>query len=200
MGNRCTRPKTKDDIYSIPRLRESTNKSTVKINLSGNNLTDRDIPDRIEEAMRETKYELSLSRNRITSDGVEKLVNFLKTKENVAHLDLSSNTIGDDAIDYIVDLIRNNKSISHLSLQNTNITNRGVVKIKDVLVSNPTSIRFLDLRSNEGITDSSVEAFLEIAEKNKTLSGCYLDGCGLARESKKLVGAQSIQWYLHKNT
>ncbi|CAF2511436.1 unnamed protein product [Rotaria sp. Silwood2] len=200
MGNRCTRPKTNDDIP--PNYKPIDQSTTKKIDLSNLNLQDEDIPNDIKEALR-TEKSLSLSKNEITTDDILKLVNVLKTNENLTHLYLSSIPIGatNRGIGYIGDLIRNNRSIVHLSLDNTKIDDRAFGMIIAALSLNSPSIQCLDLRSNKDVTDHSVPFLLKMAEKNHILSHCYLNDCGLSEEGKeKLRKAKSIKWYLRENT
>ncbi|CAF1112011.1 unnamed protein product [Rotaria sordida] len=197
MAFACTRPKTKDDLYRNIELEKRINQSSSEnIDLSNMNLTDQDIPIIIKKGIKKKKpRSLSLSTNKITADGIQMLVDVIKTNKYLTHIFLSSNPIGDEGIKYIVELIRNNQNLHHLSLNDTGITDDGIRMITDVLASNSTSIRCLDLRSNQFITDSSIDSLLQIVEQNQTLSACRLDNCGLSQQGKeKLREAKLMKW------
>ncbi|CAF3566123.1 unnamed protein product [Rotaria sp. Silwood2] len=197
MAFACTRPKTKDDLYRNIDLEKGINQSSAEnIDLSNMNLTNQDVPIIIKKAIRKKKpTSLSLSTNKITADGIRMMVDSLKTNKNLTHLFLSSNPIGDEGIKYIIELIENNRSLYHLSLNDTEITDNGIKIISDVLRSNSTTIRCLDLRSNQSITDSSIDCLLQMVEQNQTLSACRLDNCGLSQQGKEILReAKSIKW------
>lgn len=197
MAFSCTRSKTTDDNYRNIELEKRINQTSIEnIDLSCLNLIDEDISIIIKKVIKKKKFtSLSLASNRITANGLQRLIDVLKKNKNITHLILSSNPIGDQGIKHIIELIKNNQTLYHLSLNDTEITDRGVEMITTTLGSNLTSLRCLDLRSNRGITDSSVDVLLQMVEQNQTLSACRLDNCSLSEHAKdKLREAKSMRW------
>lgn len=193
----CNRSKTKDDLKQNNELKKRIDQSTSdNIDLSSMDLTDEDIPMIMKKIIKKRKAtSLTLTSNKITADGIRILVNSLKKNKNFTHLILSSNPIGDEGIKYLIELIENNRNLYHLSLSDTNITDHGIELLTNLLRLNSTSLRCLDLRSNQLITDLSIDFFLEIVENNQILSACRLDNCGLSQQGKeKLREAKSIRW------
>jgi hypothetical protein len=82
MAFSCTRPKTKDDICENIQLEKEINKlskENVELNNLNINDNDNDINFIIKKLIKKNKcISLSLSNNKITSNGIEILMNYLK--------------------------------------------------------------------------------------------------------------------------
>ena len=195
----CTRSKAKDDdeVYRNKLLEERIARSPAdNMELTGMNLTDRDIPIVVRKAIRKKKCtSLSLATNKLTADGIRVLVDALECNRSLTHLILSMNPIGDDGLKSIGKLLVQTQTLYHLALSDIQLTDAGLTTITDVLRLNNTSLRCLDLRSNTSITDASIESLLSMVDRNQTLSACRLDNCGFTPDGKeKLREVKSVKW------
>ncbi|CAF1439114.1 unnamed protein product [Adineta steineri] len=192
----CGSSKSKDDVYRNNDLDKRIKQCKQgEMDLSSMNLTDDDIQIIVDKVIKKNKCtSLSLSKNQITSDGIRILCESIKKNKNLTHLTLSSNPIGDEGIKYINDLILNSPFIVQLSLADTNLTDNGIITFTKVLTGKGLALRGIDLRSNKSITDSSVEYFLQMTDKNETLSTCRLGDCGFSQDGKdRLKDAKVIK-------
>ena len=164
------------------------------LNLSSMNLTDYDVPVIIQRALWEQKkcIGIILRDNALTAIGVKMLVDeLLMAKTKLKYLGLSNNIgITDTGIEHLARLLKESRSMTFLSLLNTGITNRGVRMLADVLCGvDPDASRppleKLYISFNKAITDESMEALLEILEKNETLKILCLQNCGLSDRARR---------------
>ena len=164
------------------------------LNLCSMNITDSDLPSIIQRAFPDGSKKctgLVLRDNALTVDGVRMIVDaIIASPASLKHLNLSSNPdIGDAAIEHIVRLLRKKRSIVFLALPQTGITDRGVKLLADVLcgndpeATNPPSLEKLYISFNKGITDESIDPFLQIIEQNKGLKVCGIEHCSLTEDA-----------------
>jgi hypothetical protein len=164
------------------------------LDLSSMNVTDNDIPLIIQQIFRQEKKKctsLVLRDNALTSVGVKILVDELLTAPtNLKSLSLSSNPgIEDTGVEHLVRLLQRSRSITVLALHNTGITNRGVRLLANVLCdidsTSVSSLEKLYVSFNTSITDESLEAFVEILERNQTLKALSLQNCSLSDRARR---------------
>lgn len=197
MSLNCTRSKNKDDSDRHQFLKAQLNKSSkYDIQLTNLHLTDEDIPFIIQKLIKKKKFQtLSFSSNEITSKGIQLIISSLKSNHQLTHLIFSSNPIDDSSIQSICHLIKSSRNLNHLSLSDTNISDHGIEMLIETLISNSTSLRSIDLRSNKLITDLSIDSLIKLVEKNEILSACRLDNCSLSEQGKdQLKQIKSIKW------
>lgn len=193
----CTRSKSKDHSNRHQLLKTQLQKSPkTEIQLNNLHLTDDDLHFIIKKIVPKKKFEiLSLSSNEITSKGVQLIISSLKSNRKLTHLILSSNPIDDSSMESICELIKSSPSLNHLSLSHTNVTDDGIRLLIETLTSNSTLLRSIDLRSNQFITDVSLDSFLQLVEKNSQICACRVDNCALSQEGKdQLKEMKSIKW------
>ncbi|CAF2781906.1 unnamed protein product [Rotaria sp. Silwood2] len=166
------------------------------------NLTDNDIPSIIQQALgKKTKCTgLLLRDNALTSLGVKMLVDaLLATPKKLKYLSFSNNSaIGDVGIQHLVRLLKTNRSIIFLAIPNTGMTDHGVRLLADVLsdiddASSCSSLEKLHISFNKLITDESLEAIIQILERNKTLKELSMQSCSLSDEARSQLRQTSTK-------
>lgn len=170
---------------------------TGVMHLASMNLTDSDMPMIIKKIFGEHKTKcigLNFRHNSFTSVGVKMLAYaLLAAQTQLKYLNFSNNmNIGDVAIEDLVLLFKKTGSIAFLALSNTGMTDRGVRLIADLLcnVSGDSCcppLEKLYLSFNELITDESLEALLEILERNHTLKRFSVQYCRLSDEARQTL-------------
>ena len=172
------------------------------LNLSAMNLTDGDVRTIIQRGPWEQKRSIGiiLRDNALTAFGVHLLVDgLISTKARLKYLSLSNNSrIGDVGVEHLVRLLRVHRSMTFLSLPNTGITDRGVRMLADVLCGNDTNSRRnalekLHISFNKGVTDASVDALLEILDKNHTLKSLCVQNCNLSDTGRDRLRKATIK-------
>ena len=157
-------------------------------------LTDFDVPLIIQRALWEQKkcIGIILRDNALTAVGVKMLVDaLLSAKTKLRYLGLSNNIgVTDAGIEHLARLLKESRTMTFLSLPNTGITDRGVRILADVLCrvdpeASCPPLEKLYISFNKAITDESMEALLEILEKNETLKILSLQNCGLSNRARR---------------
>ena len=109
---------------------------------------------------------------------------------------LSNNQITDQGFIYLSNLFKSNKILITIGLQNNLITDQSIEYLANILSSYSNSIENLSLYSNQGITDSSIQSFINIINKKHPLKYLWIEDCQLSQQGKeKLI--QSIPSHLH---
>jgi hypothetical protein len=162
------------------------------MDLSSLSLTDNEIPEIMNRVLREDKKNytnLVLRGNALTSMGVKILVDeLLTTPRCLKNLGLSINPdIGDAGVEHLVRLLQGNRKVTLLALHNTGITDRGVRLLADVLcdTDSPPILQKLYISFNKFITDKSLEALIQILERNQTLKIFSLQHCSLSDKARR---------------
>lgn len=158
---------------------------------------------------------LSLSKNKITPDGVSILVDALNNNNNtLERLSLWDNNIGDDGVRLLVEkllykngiikrlnlnhtgvtdtgaeclaqMLETNQTLTELCLNENEISDRGVQRLANVIKTNNTTIELLRLSANKRLTDESVNALIQMIEHNQSLRELGVSDCRLSETSKK---------------
>lgn len=178
------------------KLAQNHGLDTIGImNLSSMNLTDRDIPMVIQRAFHKKRkkcYGLILRDNALTSEGVRVLVDtLLAMRTNSKYLSLADNPeMGDAAIEHLTRLLQKNRTITFLAVPNTGMTDRGVRILADTLCNADAGslcapLEKLYISFNKLITDESLEAILQIIERNRTLEVLALRNCSFSSNARR---------------
>jgi hypothetical protein len=174
------------------------------LNLSCMNVTDNDLPTIIQRAFWDGPKKctgLLLRDNALTADGVRMVVDtVLAARANLKYLSFSSNpAVGDAGIEHIVRLLRKSRWMTFLALPRTGITDRGVRLLADVLCgvdtesTTPPPLEKLYISFNKLITDESLEALLQILERNHKLKVLSLEYCSLSEQSYRRLRQAAIK-------
>lgn len=106
----------------------------------------------------------SLVSNDITSKGASQLFHTLRAiRSTISKLYMNGNIIGDDAMRPLGEYIKENQSIECISIGNNRISDKGIEILCPYLESN-TMIKFIDIRTNQNITDRSIPMLIKMIE------------------------------------
>ncbi|UJR14293.1 hypothetical protein I4U23_001283 [Adineta vaga] len=188
---------------------------STSLSLSNQQLTDSDISIVINLGIVKKKcIELKLGYNQITSDGIKKLADVLRTNSILERLNLFANNISDQGvyyltqslvsktsklqmlfigqnqitdkgIEYLCDLLRTNTTITHLGLSNNEISDQGVISLATVLTKQNNTLKELYLWGNKSIGDTCIDALADMLVYNRTLMKLILFDCNLSDSSKE---------------
>ena len=103
------------------------------------------------------KKRLILRGNCITSIGVHKLANFLKSNNSLQFISLEWNQIGSGAMS-LGEALEENTTLVHLDLRNNGLEDNDVINLAKSLENSNKTLKILDLRWNK-LTDKGVELF-----------------------------------------
>lgn len=172
---------------------------TGVLNLSSMDLTDVDLPEIVQAIFNNTQKNctgLILRDNSLSADGVKTFVDdLLIVKANLKCLCLSNNCdLGDTGIEQVIRLLRGTRSLTVLALFHTGMTDHGVRLLADALCAEQTHLlctplEKLDISFNKSITDNSLEALLQIAERNRTLKVLSLQHCSFSLDAVRQLSA-----------
>lgn len=163
------------------------NKSCTILQLQGNSITSQGISILLDALTNNSKTlkDLWLSNNCICDLGVQILVeSFLNSNSTIKHLHLGSNCITDSGVGYLVNVLEYNNSLTDLWLYNNQITDRGVRHLLSIFDEDNTSLKHLDLQWNKLITDLSVNLFVKILQRNRSLERLNLRKCNISINGK----------------
>jgi Ran GTPase-activating protein (RanGAP) involved in mRNA processing and transport len=141
-----------------------------------------------------TLVELYLSNNRISDMGVHALSQALSINNSkLEWLELHSNNITDEGVEYLVEMLKTNKKINLLGLSFNRISDRGVRLLSVAITCYNDTLQSLQLASNKLITDASVDDLKEMITQNQSLQALWINDCSLSTEGKnKLRQAASL--------
>jgi len=187
----------------------SENESSSSMNLAQEQIVDHDIPIIIEQAIVSKQCtRLDLTNNEITFEGVILLANALDNNSTLTELNLYNNRINDkgvralafelsinnstlkklnlgfneitdDGAQHLAQMLKTNRTLTHLWLQKNHITNRGLELLAGMLARHNWSLELLSLASNKSISDSTVNALVDMLKLNQSLQKLDVDECNL---------------------
>ena len=139
------------------------------------------------EALRTNRSvtKLHLSNNMIEDDGVAALAIALQSNTTLTTLDLNNNDIGDDGVETLADALQSNATLTTLHLNKNKIGNDGVAALAATLQSNAT-LATLYLRTNM-INDDGVETLADALKSNTSLKRLDLRGNNDISEKGKIM-------------
>lgn len=193
------------------------NRSTRKISLRNQQITDNDIPIVIKSTIRNRQCQiLDLGCNHIDSDGIFKLAESLENNRTLELLSLHQNSLSETSIFHLTAKLASNKSaLQWLDLEATNLSNTsaqylanmlitnqtitglwlsknqigydGVKHLTTVLINYNTNLNYLDLENNPDINDSCLDTLVDMIKYNRSLKFLYLNNCQLSLKSKSIL-------------
>ena len=136
----------------------------------------------------DTQQELRLPWNKITSEGVNLIVEVIKVTVSIKKLDIR--TIDNYGTIAISDCLKSSKSLQELSISFSHITTEGAIKISEAIQVN-TTLKNLDLSQNT-ISDGGVAAISDCLKINNTLQELCMAFSHITSEGAKKIG-EAIQ-------
>lgn len=132
-----------------------------------------------------TLEELDFHNNRVSDVGVHSLAEVLSTNCSILKaLGLGSNGITDKGAEHLAEMLKTNRTITWLALAGNQIGDRGVQLLANTLAHHNTSLLVLSLHVNKAISDVSVDAIIDMLQKNKTLKKLWMQDCNITEEGK----------------
>jgi hypothetical protein len=206
----------KSDAYQNLKLekRIAIYETRSSIDLDRQFLTDQDMPIVVQQAVIDKQCTiLSLSNNRITSQGVSILAEVLHNNTTLAGLYIFNNRVGDEGVyslaqalaennstlkalsvgwngitdegaEYLAEILKTNRTLSELWLPCNQISDRGVQLLANALIQHNTNLKTLSLDANEGVNDSSVTYLTDMINQNQSLDVLHVCNCKLSKTGK----------------
>ena len=139
---------------------------------------------------------LAFRNNFICDTGVQALAHVLSTNMSyLQRLDLNSNAITDTGVRLLVDMLRINKTLIKLTLSFNRITNEGMEMFIDALINDNSTLQWLSLAGNVGITDHCTHSIVRLLGHNHSLKTLNLENCSFSWLSKKhLYFSRRLYW------
>jgi len=134
---------------------------------------------------------LSIVYRCLNFDDIAPIFKSLEQNTRLTALDLSSHYYHTDAIE-LVDMLRVNKTLTQLNLSNMHLHSQGVQNICQVLTHHNTTLRWLDLTNNYGMTETAIAAIGECITKNKHITTLHLAHVNL-NTNKIAIIAQAMK-------
>jgi hypothetical protein len=190
-------------------------KHRSEVNLKEQNLTDEDMKIVVKEAIINIQcITLDLSYNKITSVGASIIAEALNNNTTLGQLfirgnrlydkgvhsltktlslnnskiqllDLQNTGITDEGVGYLAEMLKANTRLICLLLGNNEISDRGVQHLANVLTHHNTTLLSLCIDGNKLVSDSSVDALVEMLKQNRTLECLEIADCNLSEKGKE---------------
>lgn len=127
-----------------------------------------------------------MDSNYITSIGAAKLFDTLRVRGSfVTELNLSKNLINDDCMTQLCKYLDQDLYIKDLLIGKNDLTDNGIEILKESLCTDGPW-RKLDIRSCQGITDTSTEALIEIAQ-DSSITSIVMNDTGISDHKKRSI-------------
>lgn len=132
-----------------------------------------------------TLEELDFHNNRVSDLGVHSLAEVLSTNNSILKaLGLGSNGITDKGAEHLAEMLKTNRTITWLALAGNQIGDRGVQLLANTLACQNTSLLVLSLHVNKSISDVSVDAIIDMLQKNRSLKKLWMQDCNITEDGK----------------
>jgi Ran GTPase-activating protein (RanGAP) involved in mRNA processing and transport len=82
-------------------------------------------------------------------------------------------------------MIKKNRTLSMLGLALNKIGDQGVQMLANALAQQSTSLEILALDRNKLVGDSSVDSFIHMIRRNRSIKELWLNGCSLSEKGQK---------------
>jgi Ran GTPase-activating protein (RanGAP) involved in mRNA processing and transport len=133
-----------------------------------------------------TLEELYLMGNRLYDKGVQALTKTLSLNNSIVdYLDVQSTGITDEGAGYIAEMLKINTTLGYLLLSNNEISDRGFQHLANVITHHNTTLRSLFVGRNKLLSDSSVDALVDMLKENPTLNSLHIEKCKLSEKEKE---------------
>jgi Ran GTPase-activating protein (RanGAP) involved in mRNA processing and transport len=204
-----------DDVYCwnkrIERILAWHNLHS-RIYLREKNLTDKDIPMIVKEALINKQcIELDLSSNRLTSagvqlladaldpnvlslemidlannktgdEGVQSIITALRVYPLLTHLRLGRNNITDNSAQYVAELFSGNRRLILLELEHNSLTSQGVIVLAQAVPH--SNLKYFYIGNNRQVNDACGEALRNMIQKSTELLAISLDNIEFSQKWK----------------
>ncbi|CAF0794758.1 unnamed protein product [Adineta steineri] len=132
-----------------------------------------------------TLCELWLYGNQISDTGVHYLATVLAINTTLKKLGLAFNNITNAGVSHLVEMLKKNHTLIMLGLAMNKIGNQGVHALANTIAHENTSLEVLTLDRNEFISDSSIDALVNMIKQNQSMKELWINDCNLSEKGKK---------------
>ena len=134
---------------------------------------------------------LNISNNHIFDMGVKSISKINNSVLQV--LDLGSNEITDFGIQYLIEMLKINQTLLFLGLAFNKISDQGVQLLVNTLSRHNNRLKELYLNRNRLVTDSSIDALVEMIKSNRSLTTFSIGHCNLSKNGQKKL-RRTTRW------
>jgi Ran GTPase-activating protein (RanGAP) involved in mRNA processing and transport len=173
------------DLINI--IQQIPDKQCLSLQLQDNAITSQGIMILIDSLFNHLSHlqDLWLSNNCISDLGIQILTRtYLSNNSTIKQLHLGSNCITDNGIQYLVEMLKINSTLTDLWLYNNQITDYGVQNLVNILKTGNRTLKHFDLQWNRSISDTSINALIDMLERNRILERMNLRKCSLSMAGK----------------
>lgn len=132
-----------------------------------------------------TLQELWLYANHVSDVGVQHLAKVLAVNKTLKKLGLAANDITNTGVSHLVEMLKKNKTLTMLGLALNKIDDQGIQILTNTLAQQNTSLEILTLDRNKLVSDSSVDCFIHMIRRNRSIRELWLNGCNLSENGQK---------------
>ena len=145
------------DIQSLGLMLTSNNTLSV-MDISGNDI----VPDYITDWRNISLSKLIMYDCKLGVSGADKIGKMLYIYHNksITYVNLGMNSIGDEGVEKLVEHLKSNKAITHLGLQDNSITSNGANHLSKLFSLNHTTVNSIELGSNP-LKDEGIDLILQ---------------------------------------
>ena len=157
------------DMQSLGQLLTNNNTLSV-VDISYNDIG----PDGCQylaECRNSSLNELIMSGCGLGVSGADK-IGIMLCHSSITYVDLGNNGIGDEGVEKLVERLKSNKTIKHLGLWGNNITINGANHMRKLFSLNHTAVNSIELGSNP-LKDEGVDLTLQSVTINMKYVGLY---------------------------
>ena len=157
-------------FQSLGQMLTSNNTLSV-MDISRNDIA----PQYITEWRDVSLNKLIMTNYRLGVSEADKIGKMLYHNKSVTSVDLGDNIIGDEGVEKLIEHLKSNKTIKHLGLCNNNITSNGANHLSKLFSLNHTTVNSIEL-SNNPLKDEGVDLILQSITITMEYVGLYLTG------------------------
>ncbi|CAF3728057.1 unnamed protein product [Rotaria socialis] len=129
---------------------------------------------------------LNLCANRLFDNGIRPFVQLLSDNYPVLQkLHLGSNEISNEGVLLLSEMLKTNTKLTVLWLDSNRISDEGIYFLANTLIHCNRTLQELSLSNNKLITSLSVPCFIEICQKNQSLTWLDISDCSLTKQDNQ---------------
>ena len=181
--------------YFIPSFINLNENCIIRLNLSGNNFSLKDMKY-LSNILSLNSFSLSLldlSKNKLDDNSSTILFPSLSECKNLSMLNLSNNQIGSEGFSFLEDFFTSSERLETLILGKNLIGPQGIYYLNEFLLINPNiSIRTLDVSYN-GLQLEGIKLMCDYIIKNKKIISLFIGGNCLNKKGINLLSETLLE-------
>jgi Ran GTPase-activating protein (RanGAP) involved in mRNA processing and transport len=130
---------------------------------------------------------LQIGNNCITNIGVKLICEMLLKNNTLTDMGIGDNDFNVEGTRHLISVLKNNTSITRLDLSHSNLEeseyfDNDVIKEFTALLSHQSTLKYLNISSNNNLGEIGAKYFSDVFASNTTLTGLNLSYCGIKTE------------------